>query len=141
MATLCLMLVIYYIYLVYRFHRRESFAVIVDSDGVTKKVMKLNLSRPTFRFKGGRYNIVVERAFRFDSKKLLLYRENSADPLHIPSEGNSRLDADTYQHILDNAVIRALNASNALLGMDLKKWALIGVAVAFFFIASAQGWI
>ena len=120
-------------YSVWKLHRKESYAVIVDDQMKTKKLLKLNLKHNTFSWDDGRYNIGGE-PITYGKKKLYLYRVNRADPINILDKEHSRMDADTYEAVFRNKLIQDINRGVGLFGLDKKQMIMIGLAVIAGFI-------
>lgn len=103
-------------------------AVFLDGIGRVAEKKPVPMRDETFTYKKGRYNIRKPDIW-FRQKGLLFYRVGKADPINIVEQEKSRMDAEVYEAIIQNEVLKALNRpSFGMFGLS-KKQLMYGAAV------------
>lgn len=128
LAITLLILIVSRIYIIWEWNKKRTYALILSRDKTTQTTRRVDLSKPTFVYNKGAYN-VVEPWITYGRKRFILYEEGKADPIDVFASHDTRIPASTYKHILDNEVIKALNKpSFSLFGLQPKQL-IIGLIV------------
>ena len=123
------------IFFIWKFFKRETFAIMIDNDRTTKKVIKVDQRRESFTYDKGEY--VIEKPYiQYGNKRFLLYIIGVTDAVSIVKGADSVIHADVLHSIMENKALKDMNTPPSLFDRLDKKtiMMIVGGAIAVYLV-------
>ena len=109
------------IFYIVNFHKKKSYAVILNKEGESIDSIKINPSYEEIKhdYDGKSYTYIKPKGTSFIKHKndrLYLYEFNKPEPLNKSTEYSSILYADVFNDLLEMSKIKALNKEENIFG-------------------------